>query len=119
MIVSSDQNASNSIVYTPLDGGKSWKETLEVHVGNLAGDPVCPYGIGDVAYFVVLTTKDPAKLVILAAGTPAAAQERRLQNRYVSPSITFRKLARAAREASIVVDRMAPDERVPAQQNAA
>ena len=64
MIVSSDQNASNSIVYTSLDGGKSWKETLEVHVGNLAGDPVCPYGIGDAAYFVVLTTKDPAKLVL-------------------------------------------------------
>jgi hypothetical protein len=64
MVIVPEQNASNSVVYTSLDGGKTWKETLEAHDANLAGDPVCPYGAGDNAYFVVLTTKDPTKMLV-------------------------------------------------------
>ncbi|MBI1872266.1 MAG: exo-alpha-sialidase [Acidobacteria bacterium] len=65
MMVSPQHNASNSVVYTSIDGGRTWKETLEVHdAPSTAGDPVCPYGLGDNAYFVVLTTKDPSKMLV-------------------------------------------------------
>lgn len=40
-----------SRVYASHDGGKSWKATLDV---PFSGDPVCEFGTGDTAYFLVI-----------------------------------------------------------------
>jgi hypothetical protein len=55
-----------SVVYTTVDGGKSWRHTLDADpVKGLTGDPVCMYGQGDTAYFVVLTTVAPRRMLVM------------------------------------------------------
>jgi hypothetical protein len=64
MAINKAKNKSTSVVYTTIDGGKTWKLTLDSDEGTLTGDPVCAYGPGDTAYFVVLALRDTAKMLV-------------------------------------------------------
>src|SRR5262249_25084055 len=44
-----------TIVYNSFDGGKTWEPTLNEKTLEGTGDPICTYGSGDVAYYVVLS----------------------------------------------------------------
>ncbi len=47
-----------SILYTTMDGGKTWHETLySDRDTRTTGDPVCIYGAADTALFVVLSVQ--------------------------------------------------------------
>src|ERR1051325_1548970 len=63
MVTDPARGHDHSVVYTTVDGGKSWKKTLDADlVKALTGDPVCVYGAGDTAYFVALTTGTPTRM---------------------------------------------------------
>ncbi len=50
-------DASATTVYTSLDRGQTWAETLRLRgdTGEIADDPVCAFGPGHAAYFVAQT----------------------------------------------------------------
>jgi hypothetical protein len=53
-----DRGRVVSILYTTVDGGKSWRETLySDRDSRTTGDPVCVYGAADTALFVVLSVQ--------------------------------------------------------------
>src|SRR5688500_16025158 len=62
---------THSVLYTSHDGGQSWKETLTLGMGDMVGDPVCEFGLGDTAFFVVLALKDTAGHMFVYRSTDA------------------------------------------------
>jgi hypothetical protein len=62
---------THSVLYTSHDGGQSWKETLALSDANMVGDPVCEFGLGDTAYFVVLSLQDTTSHMYVYRSTDA------------------------------------------------
>jgi hypothetical protein len=71
MVYSPRLNRTTSVVYASHDGGRTWKQTLEVEKDGLVGDPVCPFGLGDNAYFLVLSVARGASRMSLYRSTDA------------------------------------------------
>jgi hypothetical protein len=47
-----------TIVYASFDGGKTWDVTIDEQALAGTGDPICTYGLDNVAYYVVLSLSD-------------------------------------------------------------
>jgi hypothetical protein len=52
-----EQRAS-TVVHASFDGGKTWRETLNIRSSGVAIDPSCAYGLNGLAYVVALTYDD-------------------------------------------------------------
>jgi hypothetical protein len=56
MVYYTDRTLTAQHCYSTFDGGLTWKPTMVLDSGTVAGDPTAAYGFGDTAYIVTLFT---------------------------------------------------------------
>ncbi|NJD18015.1 MAG: exo-alpha-sialidase, partial [Gemmatimonadetes bacterium] len=49
------------VVYASADAGRSWRRTFVSESASVTADPECAFGLGDTAYFAVLSIDDPRR----------------------------------------------------------
>jgi hypothetical protein len=61
MLELSNENRMSTVVFASVDGGKSWKKTLDTRRYENSGDPACTFGKSGIAHFAAIALAGEGK----------------------------------------------------------